>query len=223
MMLHLFDVDYTLVRRSTTWYFLKEAFRERILSFRQFHQLPLEWFRYKIGRVNENFIENAVKPLEGIDQRTLETLAESCFTRGIKPNLYVEGLRLINEIKGRNEKVYFATSAFYTLIAPLERFLGIDGSIASALEFDAGKTTGRVDGKALFGKSKKNAVEAWLTSRAISPDDVHFYSDSYTDLSVMEFCGHPVAVNPDPILRREAKKRGWDILRFGKLLGNTEQ
>jgi phosphoserine phosphatase len=51
---------------------------------------------------------------------------------------------------------------------------------------------------------------------------MYFYSDSYTDLPLLEFSGHPVAVNPDRFLRREALKRGWRILRWRETLGTAE-
>ncbi|MCZ9342803.1 HAD-IB family hydrolase, partial [Streptomyces sp. TRM76130] len=40
------------------------------------------------------------------------------------------------------------------------------------------------------------------------------YSDSATDLPMLEAVGHPHAVNPDRALRREALARGWPILDF---------
>ncbi|MDR3146048.1 MAG: HAD-IB family hydrolase, partial [Treponema sp.] len=201
---HLFDVDYTLIRRSTSWYFLLEALREGVISIRQLRQLPMEWLRYKTGRVHQDFIEQAVKRLGGIDRQVLEDLAEACFNRSLRANLYREGIGLIGEIRRRGEGVFFATSSFQTLIAPLERFFAVDGSIASALEFAGGKTTGGLAGKALFGPNKLEAVRNWLEERSLDPRDLYFYSDSYTDLPLLEFCGHPVAVNPDRFLRRTA-------------------
>ncbi|MDR3147897.1 MAG: haloacid dehalogenase-like hydrolase, partial [Treponema sp.] len=91
-------------------------------------------------------------------------------------------------------------------------------SIASALEFADGITTGRLKGKALFGPNKLEAVRNWLELRAVEPRDLWFYSDSYTDLPLLEFSGHPVAVNPDRFLRREALRRHWTILRWRKTL-----
>ncbi|MDR1949084.1 MAG: HAD-IB family hydrolase, partial [Spirochaetaceae bacterium] len=204
MIVHLFDVDYTLIRKSTSWYFLLEALRKKVIRFRQLRQLPLEWLRYKSGRVHQDFIEKAVKRLAGIDRPVLEDLAKTCFYRDLKPNIFKEGLQLIGEIRRRGEGVFFATSSFYTLIDPLEQFLGLDGSIASILEFAGGKTTGRITGKALFGQNKLEAVRDWLGQRSIDPAGMYFYSDSYTDLPLLEFSGHPVAVNPDRFLRREA-------------------
>ena len=216
VMIHIFDVDYTLIRKSTSWYFLLEAMKERVIRFHQLAGLPFEWLRYKAGIPNQDFIEDAVKRLAGIDQKRLEDLAVSCFNRRLRPNIYTEGIELIEKIRNRGAMVLFATSSFHTLLRPLEDFFGISDSIASTLEFVEGKTTGRLVGISAFGKNKKNAVTVWLERRQIPPEEVWFYSDSYTDLPLLEWCGHPVAVNPDRFLAREAKRRGWEILRFRK-------
>ncbi|MDR1099062.1 MAG: HAD-IB family hydrolase [Treponema sp.] len=213
-MIHIFDVDYTLVQKSTSWYFLLEALEKRVIRFGQIWGLSFEWLRYKAGFPKQHFIEDAVKHLAGIDREVLEGLAESCFTRRLRPNIYTEGAKLIAELQSRGETVLFATSSFYTILRPLERFLGIRETIASTLEFVEGKTSGRLTEASPFGKNKKNAVSAWLGERNIPPEEVRFYSDSYTDLPLLEWCGHPAAVNPDPFLLRTAKRRGWEILRF---------
>jgi hypothetical protein len=40
------------------------------------------------------------------------------------------------------------------------------------------------------------------------------YSDSYTDVPMLEAVGHPVVVNPDRVLARLARDRGWEALQF---------
>jgi HAD superfamily hydrolase (TIGR01490 family) len=220
-MIHIFDVDYTLIRKSTSWYFLLEAMKEGLIHFRQLAGLPFEWLRYKAGIPNQNFIEDAVKRLAGIDRKRLENVADACFVRRLRPNIYTEAIRLIGEIQGRGETVIFASSSFHTLVRPLEDFFGVGDSVASTLEFVEGKTTGRLVGISPFGKNKKTAVTARLEQWKIPPEAVRFYSDSYTDLPLLEWCGHPVAVNPDRLLAREAKQRGWEILRFRKTEKNA--
>ncbi|GHV71258.1 hypothetical protein AGMMS49928_22270 [Spirochaetia bacterium] len=215
---HIFDVDYTVIRNSTTWYFLLEAMGRGVIGFSQIRGLPFEYLRYKLGRANQDFIEDAVKHIAGIEQSVLEDIAAVCFTRRLRANIYRGAADLIKEIQNRGERVFFATSSFYTLIKPLEQFLGIEESVASTLEFAEGKTSGRLVGSSFFGAKKKGAVEAWLKERSICPGEVRFYSDSYTDLPLLEYCGQPVAVNPDRFLEREAKKRGWEIIRFKETL-----
>jgi HAD superfamily hydrolase (TIGR01490 family) len=218
-MIHIFDVDYTLVRKSSSWYFLLEALEEKAIRFGQVWGLSFEWLRYKVGIPNQDFIEEAVKHLAGISRETLDALAESCFARRLRPNIYIEGLRLLDEIRSRGEEILLASSSIHTLLQPLERFLGLGESVASVLEFAEGKTTGRLVGPSPFGKNKKDAVLARLAERNIAPESVRFYSDSYTDLPLLECCGGPVAVNPDSFLRRTALRRGWEILRFRETAG----
>ena len=212
--IHIFDVDNTVIKKSSAWYFLREALAEGIINWKQIRQLPAEWLRYKLGRPNLDFIETAVTHLGAIQISALEETAKRCFNRRIKPNIYPRAEMLINELLAGGEKVYFATSSLSVLIKPLEKFLGITGTFASELEVSDGRTTGRLTGSSLFGAGKKVFVEKWLNDNNIDPNDCSFYSDSYTDLPLLEFCGKAIVVNPDRILIKEAKKRGWERLRF---------
>ena len=219
-MIRIFDVDYTIIKKPSTWYFLREALDKDIINVSQIRQFPLEWIRYKLGSPNMNFIEEAVRHFAGIEQALLDQIARDSFEHRMKFNIYTGAANLIREALDRGEKVIFATSSLHTLIQPLERFFGIEGSIANTLEFTDGKTSGKIVGNSFFGLHKKAAVEAWLEKNGFYPSEACFYSDSYTDLPLLEFCGKPVAVNPDWILAHKAKKRGWDILRFTTTLGS---
>ena len=42
------------------------------------------------------------------------------------------------------------------------------------------------------------------------------YSDSATDIPMLEAVGHPYAVNPDRALRKEAVAREWPVLTFSR-------
>jgi len=217
--IHIFDVDNTIIKKTSTWYFLLEALSKGIIRLSQIRYLPLDWIKYKLGYLDVDFIEDAVKPFAGIKKKVLEQIAQDCFERRIKPNIYTDAAKLIREALNRQEKVIFATSSLRTIIEPLERFFGIEGSIASMLEFRDEITTGKILGVSFFGLKKKTQVEAWLDKNGLSPKELCFYSDSYTDFPLLEFSGLPIAVNPDRVLRKEAKKRGWKILWFRKTQG----
>jgi HAD superfamily hydrolase (TIGR01490 family) len=219
-MIHIFDVDYTIIKKPSAWYFLREAMSVGAIHFSQVSSLPFEWFRYKIGFPNQDFIEEAIKHIAGMEQGMLEEIAETCFERRIKPNIYAGMAEIIGETLKKGEQALFATSSFNIIIKPLERFFGISGSIASSLEFNDMKATGKLSGGSCFGIKKKDAVENWLKERCLQPQEVRFYSDSYTDIPLLEFCGQAVAVNPDRFLARKARKHGWDILRFREILNN---
>jgi HAD superfamily hydrolase (TIGR01490 family) len=211
---HIFDVDNTVIRKTSAWYFLREALSTGLIRFSQISRLPYELIKYKLGKPDMDFIEKSVKCLANIEQDALVQCAHNTFIRYIKPNIYTNISKRIRETDG---KVIFATSSLDIIIRPLEEYFGIGGSLATRLEFKEGKTTGKLTGGSLFGSKKKDAVLDWLTQNNISNRNVCFYSDSYTDLPLLEICGKPVAVNPDRTLLGEAKKQGWEILRVREI------
>jgi len=217
--MHIFDVDHTVVRKTSTEYFVQMALKEKVIRYSQVSHLLVDWVKYKLAFPNNDFIENTVKKLAGLEKEVLERVSDSCFKKRIKPNIYTGAKSIIEEALKKGEKVIFATSSFDFIIKPLEQFFGIEGSLSCKLEYSQGKTTGNLVGYSSFGPKKKTAAVEWMSHNAINPQDVSFYSDSYTDLPLLEYCGDPVAVNPDGILERKAKKHGWRILRFEEVLG----
>jgi len=216
---HIFDVDHTVVRKTSTEYFTQIALKEKVLRYSQINHLLIDWIKYKLAFPNNDFIENTIKKMAGVEKDALERVSDTCFKERIKPNIYTGAKSIIEEALKNGERVIFATSSFDFIIKPLEQFFGIEGSIACRLEYSQGKTTGKLIGYSSFGPKKKTAAIEWMENNAIKAQDVSFYSDSYTDLPLLEYCGTPIAVNPDGILARKARKRGWKILRFEDVLG----
>jgi phosphoserine phosphatase len=76
-----------------------------------------------------------------------------------------------------------------------------------------GHYTGQVEFYA-YGEAKAEQVRALAAERGYSLPLCYAYSDSVTDLPMLEIVGHPRAVNPDRALRRIAQQRGWPVLTF---------
>ena len=218
---YIFDVDRTVIKKTSAEYFLRTALRGKYIRFSQIKGLLADLIKYKLARANNDFIENAVKKLCGLNNSDIEKISQICFEEKIKPNIFTEASSLINELQKNGEKVIFATSSFDFIIRPLEKYFCIEGSLASRLEYKDGVTTGNLDGKSLFGQRKKQAAMEWMSRNCIEAKDAVFYSDSYTDIPLLECCGYPVAVNPDRILKQKAIKSGWKILKFKKVLGKN--
>ena len=85
-------------------------------------------------------------------------------------------------------------------------------------EVDAeGAFTGRFDGPFVYGPGKVEAMEAFAAEHGIDLAESYAYSDSLSDLPMLEAVGHPVVVNPDPALAAIAKREGWQTMRFERL------
>jgi HAD superfamily phosphoserine phosphatase-like hydrolase len=106
-----------------------------------------------------------------------------------------------------------ATNSFVT--APIAREFGIPHLVATEPERIAGRFTGRVAGTPCFREGKIVRVEGWLAAQGRQLRDFpqsRFYSDSRNDLPLLERVTHPVAVDPDPALAAEARRRGWPVI-----------
>lgn len=140
-----------------------------------------------------------------------ETLLET-----VEPLIYNEALELMEEHHRAGDRVYLVSASPEEIVVPLAELLGADGAIASVGEVD---DEGRYTGKMAFyasGEGKAEAIRALAARTDLELDDSTAYSDSATDLPMLESVGHPVAVNPDRALAKVARERDWEIRQFTK-------
>lgn len=106
-----------------------------------------------------------------------------------------------------------ATNSFVT--RPIASEFGLTHLIATEPETRDGRFTGRVAGTPCFREGKIRRVEQWLAQQGRKLPDFAssvFYSDSHNDLPLLEQVTRPVAVDPDPQLSAEARRRGWAVM-----------
>jgi HAD superfamily hydrolase (TIGR01490 family) len=108
--------------------------------------------------------------------------------------------------------VAIVTGATPYVARPLGRELGIDHVVSSELEVDArGVFTGKPIDPLCYAEGKVTRAEKLAQEHGFELSKAVFYTDSLTDLPLLERVGEPIAVNPDPRLKRVAKRRGWRI------------
>lgn len=212
MMVHLFDVDYTIVRTSTVRDFMLEAMRRGVMPLRAGFLAPRFFLLYLFSIVRPGHFEETFASLRGIAESDFRRIAQEVFRRKTRLRIDGEVARLIAEFIGRGERVVLASSSFKTMLEPLADHLGIREIVSSELEFEGGLSTGRIQGEPAFGEGKLRKVLSFLASAGTTPEECVFYTDSPRDLPLLEAAGRAVAVNPQPKLRRMARGRGWEIL-----------
>ena len=109
--------------------------------------------------------------------------------------------------------VFIVTSSPEEVVRPLAERLGRVEVIATRAEVVDGKYTGEIEFYC-YGENKAVRIREIAQERGIDLSGSFAYSDSITDLPMLGAVGHPVAVNPDRDLRREAEKRRWQIRYF---------
>jgi putative phosphoserine phosphatase / 1-acylglycerol-3-phosphate O-acyltransferase len=210
----LFDVDHTIIRRSSGARFIAAAIHQRFFPKSLLLLLPWYSFTYRLGVLHIGNYENEFPLFRGLSRNDFEAIAEDSFRSRMLGDIHPEAAALIAGMKTSGRKVYLATSSLDIIVAPLARHLGVDGVIATSLEFRDGICTGRYAGPPLFRGGKMSRVLRFMEETGVDAAECSFYSDSVYDLPLLSAVGRPVAVNPDFRLRRLARRRGWEILKF---------
>jgi HAD superfamily hydrolase (TIGR01490 family) len=209
---HIFDVDFTLVSCSTVRAFIFRALREGLIGPSIALHAPLVFLRYMKPEAAAIPDDRVYPFIAGKPRSELEALAASLFEENLKPRINAVVAARVEAVQRAGEEAVIASSSFGIILEPLAKYLGIRDIVASELEFEGGKTTGRLAGAPAFGEGKRSRVLSYLDSIGARPEDCSFYSDSSRDLPLLREVGKPVAVNPDGALRRAARASGWEIL-----------
>ena len=101
------------------------------------------------------------------------------------------------------------------MVEPIGAMLGVDAVIATQLAISEGRYTGEIDFYA-YAENKATAMVELADQRGYDLTRSFAYSDSITDVHMLEVVGHPHVVNPDKELRRLAVAREWPVLDFSR-------
>jgi HAD superfamily hydrolase (TIGR01490 family) len=212
-----FDLDRTLIRRSSVLA-LAGTFRRRGLISRldlvksAFWQVLFVLRGASAERVR-SAAEDGMKILNGFSVQEMQQLVGGAMETVLRPLVYEEPLRLIQQHRERGERVYIVSATLQEIVQHIADDLGFDGAIGSTCEIVDGAYTGRTL-RAAHGVGKADAVRALAAAEGFDLAESTAYSDSYSDVPFLEVVGHPIAANPDRKLRRIAAERGWPVVDF---------
>jgi HAD superfamily hydrolase (TIGR01490 family) len=212
-----FDLDRTLIRRSSVLA-LAGTFRRRGLISRvdlvksAFWQVLFVLRGASAERVR-SAAEDGMKILNGFSVQEMQHLVGGAMESVLRPLVYEEPLRLVQQHRERGERVYIVSATLQEIVQHIADDLGFDGAIGSTCEIVDGTYTGRTL-RAAHGVGKANALRALAATEDIDLAESTAYSDSYSDVPFLEAVGHPIAANPDRKLRRIAAERGWPVVDF---------
>jgi HAD superfamily hydrolase (TIGR01490 family) len=212
-----FDLDRTLIKRSSVLA-LAGTFRRRGLISRldlvksAFWQVLFVLRGASAERVR-SAAEDGMKILNGFSVQEMQQLVGGAMETVLRPLVYEEPLRLVQQHRERGERVYIVSATLQEIVQHIADDLGFDGAIGSTCEIVDGAYTGRTL-RAAHGVGKANAVRSLAAAEGLDLAESTAYSDSYSDVPFLEAVGHPIAANPDRKLRRIAAERGWPVVDF---------
>ncbi|MGH2914458.1 MAG: HAD family hydrolase, partial [Solirubrobacteraceae bacterium] len=216
-----FDLDKTLMQGSSAFEFGRAAYRAGLMARRQLLADALANVRFRLrGATDADSLalrERIARSLTGVRVADMERLGADVLA-GVLPRIYPRMLALAHSHQDAGRRAYIVTAASQELADVLARVLALDGGVGSTMsEVVDGVYTGRATGVFVYGDGKATAIRELAGSERIDLGASYAYSDSASDLPMLEAVGHPVAVNPDATLARAARERGWEVLRLDRL------
>jgi HAD superfamily hydrolase (TIGR01490 family) len=207
-----FDLDRTLVACNTGRLFLKDLRNRGEISLGRALR-ALGWLaRYHFSLLDVDAMADKIMGgMRGWSEQDFETRCQRWVEDQVLPLLLPAGLRKIEEHRRQGHLLAILSTSPSYVTRPIARTLGMDEVLSTQLEVEGGLFTGRVIAPACFGPGKVHWAEQLGRTHKIDLGRSWFYTDSFTDVPMLERVGHQVVVNPDPRLRRAARQRGWPV------------
>ena len=212
-----FDLDKTVIAKSSTLAFGKPFYQGGLVNRRAVLKSTYAQFSYLIAGADADQMDRMRDYLKtlcaGWDVATVKQIVDETLHDLIDPLVYDEAVDLIEEHKANGRRVVIVSSSGEEVVGPIGEMVGADEVVATRMVVEDGKYTGDIAFYA-YGEGKAEAIRELAGRNGWDLAECWAYSDSFTDLPMLEVVGNPVAVNPDKALRRVAAERGWPIREF---------
>src|SRR3954447_2017639 len=202
-----FDLDKTVIARSSTFAFSRPLYQGGLINRRTVLRSAYAHVVFLLAGADHDQMERMREYLSSMVagwevQQVREIVAETLVDL-IEPSVYREAVALIDEHHAAGRDVVIVSASGAELVEPIAGMLGADDVIATRMLVEDGRYTGKVDFYA-YSEHKAGPSRALAAARGCRLDGSYAYSASITDIPMLAAVGHPVAVNPDRALRREA-------------------
>lgn len=212
-----FDLDKTIVARSSPLALGRSFFKEGLISRSSLMKSLYAQLMFQLMGADEDKMERmrqeAAKLTAGWEQDKVRSVVTEVLEEVMSPLIYSEALELMHDHRAAGRLVCIVSSSPEEVVEPLAKMLYVDRFIATKPKIVEGKYTGELEFYA-YGPQKAEAIKALAEDLDLDLEGSYAYSDSVTDLPMLEAVGNPVVVNPDKALRRLATEKGWQVEFF---------
>jgi HAD superfamily hydrolase (TIGR01490 family) len=214
-----FDVDNTMMQGASIYHFARGLAARDFFTWRDLAQFAVKQVAFRVKGVEdpahmEEAKEAALAFVAGHEVDEVVRLGEEIYDELMAGRIW-SGTRALAQLHlDAGQRVWLVTAAPAELASLIARRLRLTGALGTVAESTDGIYTGRLVGEPLHGPAKAEAIRALADREGLDLSRCSAYSDSINDMPMLSLVGHPVAVNPDAQLRREARSRDWEIRDF---------
>ena len=210
----LFDIDGTLLARNTAPLYMNHLRRSGQARRRDLARTLYYLFWYKLGLLDvRSALEVSMAFVRGKDETAMVADCIGWYRDAVRPYVFPAMAAQVAAHREAGHVLAILTSATRYLAEPLGADLGIEHHLVTQLIVREGRFTGEVVQPVCYGRGKVYWAERFAAEHGVDLAASFFYTDSITDLPLLDRVGHPRVVHPDPRLRRLAQRRGWQVLR----------
>ena len=221
-----FDLDKTIIAKSSVLAFGRPFYQGGLINRRAVLRSAYAQFMFALAGADADQIDRMREYLtsmcSGWDVAQVRDIVSETLHEIIDPIVYDEAVDLIAMHKAAGRDVVIVSTSGEEVVAPIGAMLGADHVVATQMVVQDGKYTGEI-GRYTFGPEKAVAVLALAAERGYDLEGCYAYSDSATDIPMLEAVGHPFAVNADRALRKAAAERDWPLLTFSNAVPLRER
>ncbi|GAB3711186.1 HAD family hydrolase [Corynebacterium nasicanis] len=212
-----FDLDKTIIATSSAFAFGREFMHNGLITTAEALQMSLAKATYMIAGQSSEQMDSTRDQLAalvaGWSVEQVRTIASETMHNVVTPAIYAEARELISFHRNAGHDVIIISASASHLVDLIAEELGIDQVVATELEVEDGHFTGEI----LFyckGDAKAQAITDLAAQNNYDLTVSYAYSDSATDIPMLQAVGNPVAVNPDRAMKKTALENGWEIRTF---------
>lgn len=214
MGLAFFDMDKTLLSKSSGTLYIKYLSRRRMISLPEFAGVMLVSAQYSLNLLNfPKALARLSRHVKGGDAAATKQLCDQWVQEDVLQHIAPKALTRLREHEQHGDTVLLLSASTQFAVEPVARHLNIPYR-CTELEVVDGTFSGDIVGESCYGDGKRVWGERIAGERNVALADVTFYTDSFSDHTLLDVVGHPVAINPDWQLRRHALAKGWPIETF---------
>jgi HAD superfamily hydrolase (TIGR01490 family) len=212
-----FDLDKTVIAKSSTLAFSKPFFDQGLLNRRTVLKSSYAQFLFLMSGADHDQMDRMrsyiTNMCTGWDVEQVKSIVGETLHEIVDPLVFAEAAEMIADHKLCGRDVVVVSASGEEIVAPIARALGATHAMATRMVVEDGRYTGEI-AFYCYGQGKVEAIRALAEREGYALEHCYAYSDSVTDIPMLEEVGHPTVVNPDRALRKEALTRGWPVLTF---------
>lgn len=208
-----FDIDGTLLAVHSAPSYARYMRRHGRARRRDLLRTAYYLLQYRLNVLDiHRALERASELIAGEEESEIAAFSRRWYEEEMRSHLVPAVCALLAQHRERGDLVALLSSTTSYLAEPIAQDLGVDHVLVTRLQVQDGRFTGRADGPVCYGRGKVHWAKSFAREHGADLAASYFYTDSVTDVPVLELVGEPRIVQPDRLLRKEAQRRRWPIV-----------